>query len=1546
LEELENRLTPSVNVLTYHNDVASTGVNSNETLLTPANVTVGSFGKLFTTGVDGQIYAQPLTYAGITIGSGPNTSNGVANTVHDVVFVSTEHDSLYAIDAGASGGAVLWKRSFTDITTPGYTGSTPGTNINNPSGATAITTVSSSDVNSTDISPEIGITGTPVIDPVTNTLYVVTKTKETIGGSTHFVQRLHAINFADGTDRATPFLIGDTTNGNTNSTNIYVYGTGDGAVTDPYNGTGQQVVQFNALREHQRGALSLVNNQVYVEWASHGDNGPYHGWVVAWDVSHLGTSGFVLNGVFNTTPNGGLGGIWQGGGRLAFEADGSAFYFETGNGPGGHGNPVLNANGFPVDGDYYEALIKVVADPTTTATSQNINGWGFKAVDYFIPYNQVALDNADRDFGSGGPLILPDSAGIPGHQHLLVASGKEGKIYLIDRDTGKMGEFDPNNDNVLNSIPNGSGNNTPPVQLGASLSTASYYNGKIYWTSGYSSTANAYVINSNGTLSITSQTAATFGYLPGSVDISSNGASNGIAWVMDRNANEIHAYDASTFSTELWNSGQKSGGADNLGAVVKFAVPTIANGEVYVGTTNSLVVYGLTPPANTIPNAPVLTATALSGSSVNLTWTDSTPAPNTATLYKIELSTDDVTFTQVTTAPAGATALAIGGLTPLTKYYFRIRGTNGIGDSPYSNEANATTTDLPASLDFSSGFAGSNSQLTYNGSAKINTGKMELTDNGQNEAGSAFSTNLLDVTKFTNQFTFQLNGGANTADGFTFTIQGVAPTALGASGGGLGYGTDGVNPGNIITQSVAIKFDLYNNQGEGPDSTGLYTNGSSPTNIGSIDLTPSGINLHSGDKFQVNMTYDGTTLTVTIKDTLTNKSATEKYTIDIPTTVGASMAYVGFTGGTGGVTATQDILTWIYVPGALQAPNAPSGLGGAPATATSVSLSWTNNAANQTGFHLDRATDANFTQNLITESLSGTITSFTDIATGLAPGSTYYYRVRAYNSAGDSANSNVASVAIPLAPAKPSNAVVVNASTTELDLTWSDNAGITATGYTILRAVNHGAFVNYASLPPLHTTPPSTYSWSDTGLTPGTFYEYHIEAVNTSGNNDFAGTNASTLTLAPTNLTATKGTSSVRLQWTTAAGAVSYNIYRGTSSGNEATTPLATNVTGSSYIDSTITSGVNYYYKVKAVNSNTNNAPVIPSESAASNEALAVPPVQEVFFVKPSYQVQGQKLDANGIPVGSPFVVAPGSLRTISVARDAKGNLVLFGIDPYLNHVWELQFDASGNPTTTAYAPVWAGGAVESIAVGHDGSGNLELFAVDPFIHHVWGMKFDSTNKPTTVFKLLSQGEVATKLTVGHDGNGNPLLFTIDAYFSQVQEMKFNAAGDPTTDFFRPGSSFAVKQIALGYDGHGNPELFAVDPYFGHVFYLTFDATANTTSSFFLQASSVGVAQSLVVGSLANNNPEVFIVTPTYPISALKFDTNGKPVGDFAATGPSVVSVTSITVGTTTGGAPELFGLGLGDNQLYTETFDFNGNRVKTWSLMLFGAVNAIAASN
>ncbi len=1169
------------NILQYRDNDQSTGVNSTEYMLTPANVTLGSFGKLFTTTLDDQVFAQPLVDMGITIANGPNTLIGAAG-VHSVVYVATESDEIYAIDTVT--GAILWERSFLTVSNPD----------NNTLGASSIAPQDSVDAGSFDISPNIGITGTPVIDNSTNTLYVVVSTKESIEGNIYFVQRLHAINLSDGTDQVTPYLIGSTNNGNANNTPIYVYGTGDGAVTDPYNGTGMDVVQFNALRENQRAALSLVNGCVYVAWASHGDNGPYHGWIVKWNVSNLMTSGLVLAGVFCTSPDDGLAGIWNGGGQLTFEPDGSAIYFSTGNGSGGA--PTINAAGFPSDANYNEAVVKITNDPTTTGgTNQNANGWGFKVVDWFIPYNVVALDNADDDLGSGAIVILPPSAGISGHPNLLIAGGKEGALYVLDRDG--LGHFNPTSDAALNSVPNGNGDDTPAEVVNGLLSTPSYFDGNLYVMSGYNGAFYEFALSSSGMLNPVSQSADTdFGYNPGSPAISADGTNNGIVWVYDRQASELHAYAATSLGTEIWNSNDNP--TDSLGAAIRFAVPVVANGEVFTATSDALVVYGLFALPTAVPDAPILAGTASGGLAVNLTWTDPTAIPNTATGYTIEESTDDIDFTPVATAVAGATTVSIGGLQPLTQYYFEITSYNKVGTSSSSNVVSVTTSYLTPAVDFSGGFAHAASQMAFNGSTQLKKPRLALTSLNNDEAGSAFYTTPVDVTGFTSEFTFQLSSGAGTGAGFTFTIQGVAPTAIGSNGAGLGYAG--------ITRSVAIKFDLYNDNGEGVDSTGLFSGGANPTNTGSIDLTPSGVDLHSGDVMMVNMTYNGTTLAVTIIDTVTEQSATQDYTVNIPSLVGGNVAYVGFTAGAEGSPTFQDILTWTYAPDAAVSPYPPVGLGAVPATATSVQLTWTNPANNnQTGYTLVRATDLNFTQNVVKQNLPGTPSSFTDTANGLAPGNTYYYELQAYNSAGSSSFSNVVTVVIPDAPPTPTMQQMTGVSTTEIDLYWQDNAGHQATGYQILRSINFGAFSTIALLPPTSRTAPSGYEWSDTNLTPGTYYAYHIIAYNSSGNNDFAGLDATTLTVPPSNLTATAGDGLINLLWTAPSGALTYNIYRGTSPGGEGGAPLYTGVTTTSFADTEVTGGTTYYYAVTSVNLNCTYEPPLPAESDDSNEASA-----------------------------------------------------------------------------------------------------------------------------------------------------------------------------------------------------------------------------------------------------------------------------------------------------------------------------------------------------
>jgi hypothetical protein len=244
-----------------------------------------------------------------------------------------------------------------------------------------------------------------------------------------------------------------------------------------------------------------------------------------------------------------------------------------------------------------------------------------------------------------------------------------------------------------------------------------------------------------------------------------------------------------------------------------------------------------------------------------------------------------------------------------TTYYYKVTAVNA-NEAPLpiegraSNEVAAKPSPQTVVLNFNNGFANSAGALKFNGSAAVKTGKAELTSGQMNQAGSVFSTNRVNAASFNTQFSFQITAGSTTADGFTFTLQNSAATALGSGGGDLGY--------TSIAKSVAIKFDLYNNSGEGTSSTGLYINGATPKNVGSVNLLSRGIDLHSGHRFQVSLSYDGRTLNETITDTATGASATMSYLVNLLNILGGNLAYVGFTGGTGGKTATQDILTWTY----------------------------------------------------------------------------------------------------------------------------------------------------------------------------------------------------------------------------------------------------------------------------------------------------------------------------------------------------------------------------------------------------------------------------------------------------------------------------------------------------------------------------------------------------------------------------------------------------------------------------------------------------------
>ncbi len=491
-----------VSVLTYHNDLARTGQNLNETILTPASVSSPQFGQLFSYGVDGQIYAQPLYLPGVVIpGKG----------IHNVVFVATEHDSVYAFDADNYLAAPLWHASFL-----------------NP--AQDVTTASASGLGCDSITPEVGITATPVIDPATGTLYVVAMTAEpSLGG---YVQRLHALDVRTGAERP----------GSPVEIQASVPGLGDGNTT----------VRFKPWLYKDRAGLLLLNGVVYTSWSSHCDTGNYHGWIIAYKAWSSDAGALQQVAAYTNTPDWNAGSFWQGGAAPAADAGGN-IYVASANG-------TFDAN--MGGSDLADSIIKLSISKTLAAT------------DYFAPYDAGLLDVDNLDLGSSGVLLLPDGAGSAQHPHLLVSGSKSGTVYLLDRDN--LGHFHPGTDDQIVQSMIGA--------VGPIFGIPAYFNNSVYFSAAHDQ-VKAFALHDGllSTLPVSagSETFAELGTVP---SISASGARNGILWTIDPSA-VLHAYDAADLTQELYRG--------SVGSYVKFSTPTIANGKVYVGTLHSLVVFGL-----------------------------------------------------------------------------------------------------------------------------------------------------------------------------------------------------------------------------------------------------------------------------------------------------------------------------------------------------------------------------------------------------------------------------------------------------------------------------------------------------------------------------------------------------------------------------------------------------------------------------------------------------------------------------------------------------------------------------------------------------------------------------------------------------------------------------------------------------------------------------------------------------------------------------------------------------------------------------------------
>ena len=710
VEPLETRLVPAnVDVLSYHYDLFLTGQNLQETVLHPGPASdpmalnATNFGTLLNQPIDGQAYAQPLYKANLMIGGTP----------HNVAYIATEHDSIYAFDVDT--GAQLWHNSYIDP-------------------ANGITTTPYAELSTPDIFPEIGITGTGVIDGGNNTLYQVVKTREVRpDGGVHYVQKLHALDLATGAERfGGPYQIGDTHVASPGGTPVFANETtaivvaGVGAESS---GGANPLVPFSAEKENARMSMQLVGNIVYVAYASHADFRPYHGWVIGFDKTTLQPIK-----VFNTAPNADGVAIWESGGGLSFDDQGF-MYFAVGNGfqlPGGF--PAFD----PAHGNYSESVLKIDTTPNWSPANPQM----MTVADYFTPFNWQLLDSQDADLGSGGVMLLPDSVGNTAHRHLLIETGKQGRIYLIDRDNmGHINNPPTGPDLVVQTVTAGQAGvwGNPCFFQTGPASGIIYYHGSNDVLKGYRIT-DAHVDDVPADI-----LRSTFNSIfPGTQPtVSADGTAdplnpvNGIVWELQvdnavgriQGASDnvtagpatLRAFIAnptgtSTF-TELYDSRQ-TGQRDFSTGSVKFTVPVVTNGHVLVAGADHFAVFGLFPTATAAPDAPMgLVGQGRStptGPQIQLTWTNPSPNPgHDPTGIKIFRSTDGTTFTQLDTVSRNATTYTDVGPFQFGQIVsYRLVATNQVGDSGVSNTV-AVQAPLPPAVLTVTGTGASSVNLSW-----------------------------------------------------------------------------------------------------------------------------------------------------------------------------------------------------------------------------------------------------------------------------------------------------------------------------------------------------------------------------------------------------------------------------------------------------------------------------------------------------------------------------------------------------------------------------------------------------------------------------------------------------------------------------------------------------------------------------------------------------------------------------------------------------------------------------------------------------------------
>jgi Chitobiase/beta-hexosaminidase C-terminal domain/Fibronectin type III domain len=904
-------------VLTQRYDLARSGVNANETTLTLSNVNSANFGKLFSFPVDGRVFAQPLYVPALSI---------PGNGTHNVVFVATMHDSVYAFDADGLISQPLWQARVAALGCPqGFT-------------CTSVPTGHNYTDNAPDTWPEIGILSTPVIDPTTNTIYVVAKTQEVSGSTTNYIYRLHALDTTTGAERS--------------GSPVVIQGKVPGTGTPNSGG----FLVFSPQYSLQRPGLALVNNNIYVAFGSAGDDLTWHGWMFGYSKSSL-----AQTAAFAPVPNGseGLGGIWMHGNGIAADANGN-LYFSTGNG------------GFDGSTNFGDSYLKLSTPGLTIA-------------DYFTPYNQQDLDTIDEDIASGGLTLLPDSAGTTKHPHVMIGCGKNGAIYVIDRDN--LGQFNSANDNqIIQELLNVIGDVTVnPLSttdyVEVCYSSPTYWQGHVY-IGGIDDSLKMFDF-SNALLSTSavSQSSTSYQYPGTNPVVSANGSSNGIVWAIENSGTPgvdssgttaiLHAYDSSNLSNELYNSAEVA--SDAAGAPVKHTVPTIANGKVYIGTQSSVAVYGL-----------------FSSMSQTAAPTFS-PPPGTYS------STASVTISDAT---SGATI-----------YYTTDGSTPTSNSNVYSSPILVTTSTVINAMAVAPGFR--NSQIS-SGAYIIGTGSILVDSSSAGQATPSASSLSWTHTVSTAGNSLLVVGASvgkvpDTGLNLTAKYNGVAMTSA------------GVVHTNNQTSGFAQLFYLVNPPSGAHTVTLTLAGGAAEIEAGSVSFI--GVNQSRPIGNIATNFGAGTSGSVAVA------SASEDMVIDV---VGRGGAIATSTqtlrwidnqnGSTGAGNAAQSTASgapsvtmgytfsgndwWGMIAADVVAASSSVGVPAAPTNVTAtagnaqVALNWSASSG-ATSYNVKRSTTSGGPYTTIA---SPTTTSYTN--TGLTNGTTYYYVVSAVNTAGESSNSS------------------------------------------------------------------------------------------------------------------------------------------------------------------------------------------------------------------------------------------------------------------------------------------------------------------------------------------------------------------------------------------------------------------------------------------------------------------------------------------------------------------------------------------------------------